>query len=190
MHTKRNVFIICMLLLSFCLFASSSKAQVYSIKNRLNVKVGYAGYPYLGKNIVNANAFSPVFNLEANYGVLNFLEVGGYMGYSLIKTTSRSTEGYANTGKANVLFYGIRSNIQLLPFFLKSEKFRFDFYLSGKCGGFYRFTNKNENPARGNALDYGFYGGVAFFPGEHWGIFGEYGWGNYVNHQYGLSFKF
>ena len=170
--------------------ATSSNAQAYSIKNRLNVKVGYAGYPYLGQNIDNANAFSPVFNLDANYGVLNFLEVGGYLGYSLIKTTSGSSEGYVNTGKANVLFYGIRSSIQLLPFFLKSEKFRFDLYLSGKCGGFYRLTDANEYPARGNTLDYGLYGGAIFYPGEHWGLFGEYGLGNYVNHQYGLSFKF
>lgn len=137
---------------------------------------------------------SPVFQCEVNYGVLNFLEVGLYGGNGRIKTeeiTSIENDfSYSGIGRANALFYGLNANIHLLPFIIKAEKFRFDIYLSGKMGGLYYLTEQNIYPAPGHVFDYGIYVGSAFYLGQHWGIFGEYGLGNHAKYRVGLSFKF
>jgi hypothetical protein len=191
MNIKKNYLSLCLFIIVGVTLVTPLAAQQYSIKDKWNIKIGYSGYPCLGQSMGDENAISPTIHANINYGILNFLEVGGYLGYTSIITTSAPTGGnFVGTGKANVLFYGIKSNVHLLPFFLKSEKFRFDLYVSGKCGGFYRSTSENESPVRGHTIDYGIFAGAAFYPGEHWGIFGEYGIGNYSNYLVGLSFKF
>ena len=182
--------------LSLCLiiafsFSISVKAQQFSIKDRWNVKLAYSSYPNLGKDFGDKDDISPVFFIEGNYGVLNFLEIGGYTGYCSIKTVSNSiSENFTSIENANTLFYGLNANVHLLPFLIKREKFRLDVYASIKCGGFYRSSSENMYPERGHTLDLGAYAGGAFYLGEHWGIFGEYGFGNKTNLRYGLSFKF
>jgi hypothetical protein len=165
-------------------------AQSYSIKDRMNWKVAYSSYPILGIHF-SGRTFTPTFQTEVNYGVLNFLEVGAYTGYCSIKTSPKTSDpGFISSIDANTFFYGLNANVHLLPFLLKTEKFRIDLYASGKCGGFYRASAENMWPERGHTLDYGLYAGTAFYLGEHFGLFGEYGLGNTTNHRFGLSFKF
>lgn len=186
--------------LKSCLFVAvaasitiSASAQNYSIKNRWNTKLGYSSYKNFG-HPGSRSSITPAFQAEANYGLLSFLEVGAYTGYSNTHTISMTPVGdgaYSGSLKAtNAYFYGFNTNVHFLPFLLKTEKFRVDLYASGKCGGIYLASAENMWPERGHTLDYGIYAGAAFYLGEHWGLFGEYGLGNYTNHRFGLSFKF
>ncbi|MCF8357633.1 MAG: hypothetical protein K9H26_02670 [Prolixibacteraceae bacterium] len=188
---------ICILIISTVLITETVHAQQYSIKERWNIKTNYDFYPNLGVTTLNSVEFSPVFGIEANYGLLNFLEVGLYSGYTRVRGiifTSVSENRAIGTGhNAPVLFYGATANVHLFPFFFKREKFRIDCYLSGKFGGFYIYAEERGDyrvPERGNRFDYGVYGGLAIYIGEHWGIYGEYGYGNYCNSRVGLTFKF
>lgn len=190
MKNKKNALGLCLIIVFALSLSVPVKAQQYSIKDRWNVKLGYSGYPCLGINFDYEKEITPTFQAEVNYGILNFLEAGVYTGYCSIKINSDITDMYSNTLKANTLFYGVNANIHLLPFLLKKERFRIDFYVSGKYGGFFRFAETDSSPKRGNTLDYGLYAGTAFYPGEHWGLYGEYGLGNYTNYRFGLSFKF
>ncbi len=190
MNINKNVTGLYLLLIINCFFMNSANAQQYSIKDRWNIKIGYSGYPNIGHKTAGTD-ISPVFLSEVNYGILKFLEIGCYTGYTSIKTISGIiNNNYTATSKANTIFYGVNANVHLFPFLIKSEKFRIDIYLSCKYGGFYRFSDSNMQPERGHTFDYGVYAGTAFYLGEHWGIFGEYGIGNYTNHRFGLAFKF
>jgi hypothetical protein len=129
--------------------------------------------------------------MTANYGILDFLEVGAYTGYSSITTVMSESDSTARyVSGISIIFYGISTNIHLMPFLVKSEKFRIDLYVSSKLGGFYRCSSEDMYPKRGHVFDYGVYAGTAFYLGKHWGFFGEYGLGNYTSHRVGLSFKF
>ena len=183
-----------------CLFVAvvvsnpfSVAAQNYSIINRWNTKLVYSSYQNFGHPGMRSS-ITPAFQAEANYGLLSFLEVGAYTGYSNIYTLNEIAVGdgvFSGSLEAtNAYFYGLNTNVHLLPFLLKTKKFRVDLYASAKCGGFYRASDKGSWPERGHTLDYGIYAGTAFYFGEHFGLFGEYGLGNNTNHRFGLSFKF
>jgi hypothetical protein len=195
----KKLLTISLLIISTVLITETVHAQQYSIKDRWNIKTNYGFYPNLGIFNPYENIYSHVFQLEANYGFLNFLEVGLYSGYTQVDAAiftiidENSAEAKNTAHNAPVFFYGLTTNIHLLPFILKREKFRVDFYLSGKLGGFYINSKLGGDftvPERGNSFDYGVYGGLAFYIGEHWGIYGEYGVGNYCNSRVGLTFKF
>ncbi|HPR33614.1 MAG TPA: hypothetical protein PLK12_16050 [Prolixibacteraceae bacterium] len=190
---------ISILIVSTVLMGKTTHAQQYSIKDRWNIKTDYGFYPDLGYNFGFSNDFTPVVQVEANYGVLDFMEVGVYSGFTqvtagvFIYDDPDSISAWGFGSDAPIIFYGVTTNIHLFPFILKSEKFRIDFYVSGKLGGFYIFSEETGDftePERGNRFDYGVYGGLSFYIGEHWGIYGEYGYGNYCNSRVGLTFKF
>ena len=184
--------IFCGVIITLAIFTTLPSNAQYSINGRWNIKAHYSAYNNIGLSYNESS--SPVFQCEVNYGVLNFLEVGLYGGNGRIKTEEifsiENDFSYSGGGRANALFYGLNANIHLLPFIIKAEKFRFDIYLSGKMGGLYYLTKENIYPAPGHVFDYGFYAGSAFYLGQHWGIFGEYGFGNHVKYRVGLSFKF
>ena len=135
--------------------------------------------------------YTPCFEAEVNYGVLNFLEIGAYLGYS-------QYQQLAFVENSNVLkivysplpFYGINANFHLLPFVVKNDDFWLDLYLSSKVGGYYFWNGSNVHGSKKSNFDYGIYGGVAAYPGNHWGLFFEYGHGNNTNWRTGLSLKF
>jgi hypothetical protein len=154
MNYKKNALSLCFSVVSMFIVLSPVAAQQYSIKDRWNVKFGYSTYPDLGQSFGNAKSMSPSFIIESNYGLLDFLEIGGYMGYSSIETSSSiMNSGFFNVNHRNVIFYGLKPNFHFLPFLIRSEKFRFDLYLSGKFGGFYRFSEEKEYPPRGHTYD-------------------------------------
>lgn len=189
---KKNILVFCLMLAATILGAAPLRAQQYSIKDRWTVKLDYSKYQPLGFTWQNSD-FTPSFQTELNYGIYNYIELGSYFGFGTLKTTGQietigdSSTSYSFTKKANALFYGVNTNVHLLPFLIKSEKFRFDLYASGKLGGFYRFSEEGMYPGRGHVLDCGIYLGAAFYLGRYVGVFGEYGIGNYTNHRWGLS---
>jgi len=123
------------------LFLLLGQSQPYSIKNRWNSKLS------LSVNRTNEIsgrlqrdhliAFRPRLNLraECNYGVLNWLELGGYVGYirhENIKPTQISSmrATFAPT-------FGINVNVHLLPFWVHNEDCRWELYVTAKYGGAY-----------------------------------------------------
>lgn len=201
MNTTKQTFVklaaIC--LLQLLLTGAKCNAQEkYSIKDRWNIKTNYCFYPNLGMKAPWESDRTNVFQAEANYGVLNFMEVGLYSGYAQVNSHSMypindKEAFFSEKSNTPVLLYGVNTNVHLFPFFVKSEKFRIDFYLSGKLGGYYIYSNKDADytiPERGYNIDYGIYSGLSIYLGEHWGVNGEYGLGKYCNSRVGLTFKF
>ncbi|MBN2521592.1 MAG: outer membrane beta-barrel protein [Bacteroidales bacterium] len=190
--------IIFFLLLNSLIIINAYTKQSY-IKNRWNFKVGYSriktGTHISGNNTKKIEVGN--YRISANYGILNFFEVGGYLGYSRFRTyeiVSQSSE-YKEIEYTNTPFYGINANFHLLPFFISKDDFRFDLYVTGKFGGHFYFTPNNYYPARGHISDYGIGIGIAFYLWKHIGIFAEYNYGKYdydnqTDLRYGLTLKF
>ncbi|MDA3930505.1 MAG: hypothetical protein PF541_16270 [Prolixibacteraceae bacterium] len=190
-NLKRSILALTLIITFLIKSSDTVKAQQYTIKDRFNVKLAYSKYPQLGFTWHGSDEITPSFQTELNYGLLNYMEIGPYVGYGTFKANDISSTGnYGAILKSNALFYGMNTNVHFFPFLVKSENFRFDLYLSGKLGGFYRLTEEGMFPERGHEWDYGVYAGAAFYFSRHWGIYGEYGYGNYTNARFGLSFKF
>jgi hypothetical protein len=96
--------------------------------------------------------------------------------------------------KYSAIFYGINCGLQLLPFLIKEDDFRFDFYITGKFGGFYLSSPPNHF-SHGTNLEYSIGPGISFYLSKHLGLFAEYCYGKYyfndkTNLRYGLTLKF
>jgi hypothetical protein len=165
-------------------------AQSSYIKDRINAKVSFSKYPWMGQNQLLAR-FTPCFETEVNYGLLNFLEIGAYIGYSQYQLVVFKENTYEiSNGYRSLSFYGLNANFHLLPLVIKDYGSRFELYLSSKVGGYYFWNASYEYPKTKNHFDYGIYGGIVVYPGKHWGMFVEYGYGNNTNWRTGLSLKF
>lgn len=189
MKTKKIKLLI---VLAFTLIHSQQNAfsQSSYIKDRWNIQAGYI--PDSQKNI-KPKSFQ--FRTSANYGILNFLEVGGYIGVSKYIQFSLPPENSVTESLAPV--YGMNINAHLLPFLVKKDDFRFDLYLTMKAGGFY-CDGSDKDVFQGAYWQYLLGGGAAFYPFNHLGMFVEYGYenkgvNNGLSHnimQVGISFKF
>lgn len=169
------------------------EAQDSYIKNRWNIKAGYASYQGL---FISHSGMKPSYGnyrIEANYGLLNFFEIGGYLGYSRL-TSMLPVVGPLKWDTQNTPFFGVNINIQLLPFIVKRPDFRFDLYLLGRYGGVYYSSPEDYSPPKGFLFQYQHGIGLAFYLWKHVGIFGEYSFGILAkssgNLRYGLSVKF
>lgn len=170
------------------LFVLNSYAQDSYIKNRWNIKTGYARYTngvrLNDKVLTNGN-----YRLEVNYGVSNNIEAGIFGGYSKFDANSLpSISGYS------AAFYGINCNLHLLPFLIKEDDFRFDLYITGKLGGFY-LSSPSNHFSHGNNAEYGLGAGISFYLYKHLGVYAEYCFGKYyfkddTKLRYGLTLKF
>jgi hypothetical protein len=175
--------------------ALSLHAQDSFIKNRFNIKAGYTSYQgFFVSNHGIKQSFGN-YRLEANYGILNFLETGIYLGYS--RTTSQPVpvigQGliYQNL---NTPFFGVGLNFHPLTFLVKKPDFRFDIYLLGRYGGIYYSSPKDYLPTEGLKFQNSQGAGLAFYFTKNIGIFTEYSFSelhvNSGNLRYGLSVKF
>jgi hypothetical protein len=147
------------LIFSFFCFAlfSFSQGQNYSIKNRLNTKLSLS---FNRTNEINIpliefdkiHPFQARLNMraECNYGVLNWLELGIYIGYiryekphlwpelpvdSVYLGGEQEREIVDRIGFAPT--FGINANVHLLPFFGLNKDCRWEWYLTAKYGGTY-----------------------------------------------------
>jgi hypothetical protein len=151
-------------------------AQETYLKNRWNVKLSAA--PYATINNIKRLSTTADFRLEGNYGILNFLEVGVYMGYArYIATISDTLEGmvggYYKPG--HFLSYGINANLHIFPFFIKKPNFRFDLYVTAKYGGRSSLVSKEYKYEHEWAAGLGF----AFYFSKCVGLFAEYSFGKF-----------
>jgi hypothetical protein len=189
MKTKKTDLLIIvvfgLLLVQQCAFSQTSY-----MKDRWNFQAGYI--PDSRKDVSpKANQF----RASANYGILNFLEIGAYLGGSNYLQFSRPPQTGIRDAYAPV--YGINANAHLLPFLVKKVDFRFDLYLATKFGGYY-CSGKETEYFQGAFWQYFIGGGVAFYPFDHLGLFAEYGYENKaiyngISHnilQVGVSLKF
>jgi hypothetical protein len=174
------------------LLTITSTAQNYSIKDRWTLKLGYSPYKleYMDHKPQN-------FRAEVNYGLLDYLEVGAYLGYNRSQTSEQTISSdpivkYCNILDAPTPSYGLSTSLHVLPFFVKKKDFWMDLYVTGKVGGYTILSKKGYDhyPERKNGFDYGVYGGLTVYPLKHIGLFAEYGYGNKTNMRFGLSYKF
>jgi hypothetical protein len=188
---KKQFVIFIALIFSFL----TVSAQDSYIKKCWNIKAGYGNYDgwFVSDHGVK-NTFGN-YRLEANYGVLNFLETGLYLGYSRTSSMPVPVVGqgliYQNL---NTPFFGVGLNFHPLTFLVKKPDFRFDAYLLGRYGGIYYSSSADYIPAKGLKFQNSQGLGLAFYITKHIGVYTEYSFSGLHmksgNFRYGLSVKF
>jgi len=166
---------------------SVSYGKNYSIKNRLNTKLSVSfnrtnepNVPFM--HFENyTHPFQARLNLraECNYGVLNWLEVGGYFGYIRYLNINYYFKNAEGLGPFDPFIsfaptFGVNVNVHLLPFFAKNKDCRWEWYLTAKYGGAY-LINHDEFEA------------VAFPIGGNGTILEYYTSSNRYRHIYGVG---
>ncbi len=158
-----------------------------------SIKLGYAQNPYLNErlSLKLGHSQTPKFTdwsndikmgnirLETNYMFLNFIESGLYLGYSNFRnieqpSSTSQTSTFFSSYQSNALFYGLNTNIHLLPFFVGNKKIRVDLYIGAKMGLISIIATENSM-FHGNNFDYGLLGGANYFITKKWGVYVEYG---------------
>jgi len=119
--------------------------QNYSIKNRWNAKMSLSynrintpnSNPHILFDNIPAHPIQAMLNAraECNYGVLNWLELGGYIGYIRYFNVLKQPEGYFK--KSFTPTFGVNANVHLLPFWVKNKNCRWELYVTAKYGGTY-----------------------------------------------------
>jgi len=135
----------------FLLFAFNISGQNPSVKDRWNFKFGVASqktHNVVASPVTTNNSPSdhyarqPNFRLEANYGVLNWLEVGVYAGFFSYKYLPMEflmvdRDILSMQRRAYAPSFGISANIHILPFFAENRNSRWEFYVPVRFGGVY-----------------------------------------------------
>ncbi|MFA9391688.1 MAG: hypothetical protein ACERKD_17900 [Prolixibacteraceae bacterium] len=174
-----------LILMVVLLNVSQAKAQDENFTKKRNFKIAFVRYPLLGAGPNNDRWDSRSYQIEYGKSITNNIEISGYLGACLIYT-----KGLASIHNQPTIFYGLRGNVQLIPLFLDVEKSKVDFYVSSKLGGFTRLTPVGNYPEMSFEFDYGLYFGAAYYVAEKVGVFAEYGFGNYTNSRFGLTYRF
>ena len=139
------------ILILLLIFSLSVTGQTLSVKGRWNIKAGYSLYkthnfgfyqlpelPGIPDDVVYLRRSN--VRIELNYGILKWLEVGGYFGLMSYKVVPMKEVYKGNLDAeitAIVPTFGVNANIQILPFFVKNQKCKWDFYIPIRYGGFY-----------------------------------------------------
>ena len=187
---KKQTVILLALLFSFL----TVSAQDSYIKNRWNIKAGYASYPgYFVSSHGMRNNFGNI-RLETNYGLFNFLEVGGHLGYSQFSALLPIVGQGLIYKNLNAPYFGLNVNFHPLGFLIKKRDFRFDLYLFGRYGGYYYATPETYVPPKGFYSEIRHGAGLAFYLTKHIGLYAEGSFSKSEtklwNVRGGLTFKF
>ena len=159
----------------------------YSVKNRWKVKASISSYKtasfkqvhvQVGDNFFSSHPRKMVnFKLEANYGINKFIETGVFVGfqhYEYLKDTTNFS--FISPNQSFAPLFGVNLNFHVLPFFVKSEKCKWDLYLTAKYGGCY-LPNKespfNDYPYSKYRQEYGLGLGVGYYFKNMIGLFAE-----------------
>jgi hypothetical protein len=140
---KKIIYNIFALFIVF-MFSLSCTSQTLSVKGRWNVKAGYSMYKLTTSTprliefdwTKSSDIYKRKWNVrvEANYGVLKWLEIGAYAGLMGYEYTPWTSLDYRN---AVAPTFGINANVHILPFFVKNQNCKWDFYIPLKYGGNY-----------------------------------------------------
>ena len=174
--------------LLFLIISLNMVSQKSYIKDRWDVKVGYARPIML---IFDSPFYSMEYyrhgntNLEGNYGITESLTIGAYIGYSKLWVLDSIDVNNIIPKTYHTPFMGLKTNVHIFPLFIKHNDFRFDLYLTGKAGAYYH---------QDFIFEYCAGAGFAFYPWKHIGIYTEYTYGNlWLNNfyfRYGMVIKF
>jgi hypothetical protein len=190
-------------LVFFFAFLSFNHAQNYSIKNRWNTKLSLSynrtndiNIPLMHWEHIPIHPFQAKLNMraECNYGILNWLELGGYIGYMRYHNLNNGYKHrngkylFNSNAESFAPTFGINVNVHLLPFFVDNKDCRWELYVTAKYGGAYLinhvsfYTNAIIVNKQGHHIDFltsgkryrhefgvGMGGGVYF-----WDVFGLY----------------
>ena len=134
-------------------FSVNLAGQNLSVKGRWNIKASYAPYkefhenydPFFfieGSKLFDDRRFArqPNLRIELNYGVLNWLETGVYLGFMMYRYLPWPTDFWFTPDKLKYAYaptFGLNVNVHLLPFFVKKQKCIWDFYIPVRYGGCY-----------------------------------------------------
>jgi hypothetical protein len=141
------------LAITICLFTGFIQAQNYSIKNRWNTKLSVSfnrtnetNDPLFQFDNIPTHPYKARLNVraECNYGILNWLELGGYIGYMRYFNIYYNRRKYdpSKQKKALAPTFGVNINIHLLPFWVKNRNCRWELYLTAKYGGAYLINHR------------------------------------------------
>jgi len=187
---KKQSVILFALIFSFL----TAGAQDSYIKNRWNIKVGYASYP---GHLVSSHGIKHTFanyRIETNYGLFNFLEVGGHIGYSQYSALLPIVGQGLIYKNMNVPYFGLNVNFHPLGFLINKRDFRLDFYLFGRYGGFYYATPEDYVPPKGFYSEIRHGTGLSFYVTKHIGLYAEGSFSKLEtdlwNIRGGVTFKF
>lgn len=166
--------------LLFLLSILSLFSQEDYIKNKWKIKAAKSSH-YISSS-KNANNYQ----LELSYGIINYLEVGLYGGYTL--------RDYHSNDRKNIT-YGVNLNFHILPFITEGKVLKFiDTYVTANLGvncfiwePYNVLGGGKEDGGSEYFADQGVGGGLALYPLDKVGIFTEYTFGHYFlrgNHRF------
>jgi hypothetical protein len=130
-------------------FLLHSQAQNYGIKGRWNTKLSLSfnrtnehNDPFMEWETIPSHPIQMRHNLraECNYGILNWLEIGGYIGYMRYHNIYDKHKCFDRGKDYSISFaptFGVNANVHLLPFGVKNKNCRWELYLTAKYGGTY-----------------------------------------------------
>lgn len=180
----------------------SAQDSLSYIKGRWNIKAGFSQYEEKKSSFGQFHSdFNPDLRLELNYGFMDHLEAGVFIGCGWESVEEEDPTGTAGTEVFSPSF-GLNANFHILPYFIKKKDFRFDLYVTGKLGGAYYKHKEGDTPegfrpsGLGTSAQLG--AGGTFYIFRHMGLYAEYGYewfdkslrGNQANLRFGLTFKF
>jgi len=135
----------------------------------------------------------PQYGIETLYKINKFWSVGLNLGYSARTLSNNSLQsiesgGYTlevkSSGKS--LFYGLKSELQLLPLLIKDKKLRLNVYVPMQLGLVsQQVTTFADNSKSWNkpAFEIGAGLGISYNITKNIGIFGEYQLGHFYNNR-------
>lgn len=191
----------------------------YSVKNRWVVKVSASAYRcmlfdipdfYVGEYEKAVTEQGLNMRFETNYAFSKNMEVGVFAGFQcarygfvVIDEMGEATD--ASFKKAISPVFGVNIQLQILPFFVKSNVCRWDLYLTANyAGGIFKHYKEMEISLTQYPLryrhTYGFGLGLSYYFKNMVGLFGELCVGNFsyfpdyvesnVNFRGGVAAKF
>ncbi len=190
-------------IICFLLITVSCLAQTNSFINNISIKPGFSivnkkndGY-YTDKSIL--------FDVSISYKLNRYINAGIYIGkatlmhqinlpynpttgyyewYSIDSTSSIISNGPGGYTSSSAVFYGIKSEIHLLPLFFKKE-LKFDVYLTPQFGcvneKYEVLRDYQEHIWSPIFWEYGIGMGIGYRFTEKLGVFMEYSIGKYYN---------
>ncbi len=147
----------------------------------------------------------PQFNFEGLYRINKIFSLGAYFGYSngtfISNKITELGEDYISVTRDKFgysLFYGLTSNIQLLPLFLKTENLRLNVYCPIRIGLVSQHITNLDTYVKTwdtPVLEFGAGLGLSYNFTKNLAIFGEYQFGHFYNFRnsqwkVGLAVKF
>ena len=191
---KNHTYMKSIIITFFCaILLASSFASEPVTGMRFKAKLAYGLYPLL-EHIIQPYSFvdkTSSFTIETSYRWTNYFEAGIYLGawrYKDVVFNDELTMGFPVYRP--LLFYGVGANFKPVPLIFRKNDFWIDPYISARFGSFLFVNSGMAIKDYREPFDYGIYAGLALYPAKHWGIYGEYGRGNFVDWRAGLCFRF